>query len=147
MSTSTKLWCCSVDDETFNSGTFLTREEAIIYGVKEFEPEPGAVIHIARASHPDLSELFDVDDLIDGAACRAGEIAGDYADGFPDLSVEEKQELERCILSYLKPLVPVTFYRVDESEPHTITLADLELAAIQMDIELQQKKGANPHCA
>ncbi|MEW3580234.1 hypothetical protein, partial [Pseudomonas aeruginosa] len=74
------------------------------------------------------------------------EVGGDYADGFPDLSVEEKQELERLILSYLQPIVPVTFYRVDESEPHTITLADLEMAAIQMDIELQQKKGANPHC-
>ncbi|EAA5696007.1 hypothetical protein EX975_22620 [Salmonella enterica subsp. enterica serovar Gaminara] len=145
MSASTKLWCCSVDDETFNSATFLTREEAIIYAVKEFEPEPGAVIHIARASHPDLSELFDVDDLTEGAASRAYEFGGEYADGFPELSVEEKKELERLILSYLKPIVPVNFYRVDESEAHTITFADLEMAAIQMDIELQQKKSANPH--
>lgn len=145
MSASTKLWCCSVDYETFNSGTFLTREEAIIYAVKEFEPEPGAVIHIARASHPDLSELFDVDDLTEGAASRAYEFGGEYADGFPELSVEEKKELERLILSYLKPIVPVNFYRVDESEAHTITFADLEMAAIQMDIELQQKKSANPH--
>ncbi|MDZ49031.1 hypothetical protein EDJ86_25395, partial [Salmonella enterica] len=144
MSASTKLWCCSVDDETFNSATFLTREEAIIYAVKEFEPEPGAVIHIARASHPDLSELFDVDDLTEGAASRAYEFGGEYADGFPELSVEEKKELERLILSYLKPIVPVNFYRVDESEAHTITFADLEMAAIQMDIELQQKKSANP---
>ncbi|ECS8865268.1 hypothetical protein C2Y26_23635, partial [Salmonella enterica subsp. enterica serovar Enteritidis] len=142
MSASTKLWCCSVDDETFNSATFLTREEAIIYAVKEFEPEPGAVIHIARASHPDLSELFDVDDLTEGAASRAYEFGGEYADGFPELSVEEKKELERLILSYLKPIVPVNFYRVDESEAHTITFADLEMAAIQMDIELQQKKSA-----
>ncbi|HGB1541454.1 TPA: hypothetical protein ACIUFA_003885 [Salmonella enterica subsp. enterica serovar Bredeney] len=145
MSASTKLWCCSVDDETFNSATFLTREEAIIYAVKEFEPEPGAVIHIARASHPDLSELFDVDDLTEGAASRAYEFGGEYADGFPELSVEEKKELERLILSYLKPIVPVNFYRVDESEAHTITFADLEMTAIQMDIELQQKKSANPH--
>lgn len=147
MSVSTKLWCCSVDDETFSGGTFLTREEAIIYAVKEFEPEPGAVIHIARTSHPDLSELFDVDDLTEGAACRAYEVGGDYAEGFPELSVEEKQNLESLILSYLQPLVPINFFRVQESEPHTITLADLEMTAIQMDTELQQKRGANPHSA
>lgn len=145
MSISTKLYCCSVDDETFNSGTFLTKEEAIIYAVKEFEPEPGAVIYIARASHPDLNELFDVDDLIEGAACRAADVGGEYADDFPDLSGEEKGELERLILSYLTPRVPITFYRVTESEPHTITLADLEMTARQMDAELGEKRGANAH--
>ncbi|HBV6392430.1 TPA: hypothetical protein MD292_002615 [Klebsiella aerogenes] len=141
MSTSTeKLWCYSLDDEVFQSGSFLTKEDAIVDAIKEYEPEPGAVIHIARSAHPDLSELFDVDDLIEGAISRADDIAGEYSDGFPDITNEEKSELEKVILSYLRPLVAVTFYRVYDSQPHTITMADLEMAAYQIDADIQAKR-------
>lgn len=139
MSTSTKLWCYSLDDETFNSGSFLTKEDAIIDAVKEYEPVPGAIIHIARTQHPELSELFDIDDLLEGAASRAYDVAGEYSDGFPDISVEEKEGLEQVILSYLQPLIPIRFYNVTDSEPHTITLSDLEIAARYIDAERSAK--------
>ncbi|KAF1366767.1 hypothetical protein [Yokenella regensburgei] len=143
MSTSTTtLWCYSLDDEVFKSGSFLTKGDAVIDAIKEYEPEPGAVIHIARSAHPDLSELFDVNDLIEGAMGRADDIAGEYADDFPDITDEEKAELEKLILSYLKPLVPVTFYRVYDSQPYTITMADLEAAAYQIDAERATKQSA-----
>ncbi|EED9388636.1 hypothetical protein AAA63_004412 [Salmonella enterica subsp. enterica] len=145
MSTSTtRLWCYSLDDEAFNSGSFLSKEDAVIDAIKEYEPEPGAVIHIARSAHPDLSELFDVNDLIEGATCRADDIAGEYADGFPDITDEEKAGLEKLILSYLEPLISVTFYRVYDSQPYTITMADLEAAAYQIDAERTTKQSAEP---
>lgn len=119
----------SLDDETYKHGTFATRQAAITDAIETYEPVPGTKIFVGRSTLATMRELVSADDVIQGLMCRADDIAGDYADSFPDLSVDDQRQLEEILITFLTPLCPITFGKVSDVQEHAITLADLDMAS------------------
>lgn len=119
----------SLDDETYKHGTFATRQDAITNAIETYEPVLGAKIFVGRSTLATMNELVSADDVIQGLMCRADDIAGEYADEFPDLSVEDKNQLEGVLIEFLTPRCPITFGKVSDVQEHAITLADLDMAS------------------
>ncbi|MFA9209480.1 MAG: hypothetical protein ACEQSN_15010 [Yersinia sp. (in: enterobacteria)] len=132
----------SLDDETYKHGTFATRQAAITDAIETYEPVLGTKIFVGRSSLATMSELVSADDVIQGLMCRADDIAGEYADTFPDLSVEDKNQLERMLIEFLIPRCPITFGKVSDVQEHAITLADLDMAS-----EAIKQRNSNEHIA
>lgn len=88
-----------------------TREEAIADG---HETYPGKPFWIACGRRPEASEyLPDADDILEIAAERAYEDAGDLAEDFPYASEEAKKELDALIEQWAKTHVTVPTFWVD----------------------------------
>lgn len=130
----------SLDDETYCNGRFDSKQAAITDAVKEYDPEPGAKIFVGEAETPSLASMISADDVIDEMACRADDIGGEHAENFPDITLEDKERLELLLVDFFTPLCSVPFYTVKNVKEHVITLADLELAAVAIESDLDNDK-------
>lgn len=86
--------------------------------------KPGDTVWVGEAVKPDLSELIDADDVADQMAERAGDIAGEHADGYPDLSKDDKRELDALLSGWIARCCPPNFYRVENVKPYVLSADD-----------------------
>lgn len=111
--------CWSVDNEDFNCvslADLLDNNEDLA---------AGAVVYVADAVPPKTSDLFDAEDAMDQMGDRAYEIAGEYADNYPDVTPEAKKELEALIAAWIDKHAKPTFYTVRNVREYALTDADL----------------------
>jgi transcriptional regulator with XRE-family HTH domain len=74
------------------------------------------------------SEMVDVDPLIDSINENAMDEVGEYAEDYPNLTKDDREELNDLIVSFLDKKHPVRFFNVIEFCNKKITLEDLEVA-------------------
>jgi len=110
--------CWSVDEENFNARSL---DELI----ENHELEVGAVVFRAEAAHPGPEELIDFENIIETMGERAYDIAGEYGEGYPNVSTEAAQELKDFLVAWVTEHAPPTFYTVNNVERYTITADDL----------------------
>jgi hypothetical protein len=67
------------------------------------------------------SYYFSIDDLLEQMSGSANEDAGEHAEGFPDLSDNEKSELNAIISNWLDQRVSVNFFAVINPKECTVT--------------------------
>lgn len=89
----------------------------------------GAQVFTGMAVYPALSRLIDSDDVIDQMGDRAYDIAGEYADGYPDVSAEDKAELDALLEGWIKKACPPDFYEVRDVHTYVITEQDIAAQA------------------
>ncbi len=89
----------------------------------------GAQVFTGMAVYPALSRLIDSDDVIDQMGDRAYDIAGEYADGYPDVSTENKAELDALLEGWIKKACPPDFYEVRDVRTYVITEQDIAAQA------------------
>lgn len=110
----------SLDGENFR---FDDINEALAELEVEGDLVDGHMIEAGTPTRHEASEFFRIDDLIDGLRDRAYEEAGEWADDFPDLSKDQRAELESIISNWLDRSIKVTFWTVNGAKPFEITQA------------------------
>jgi hypothetical protein len=82
--------------------------------------------------------LIDSDDVIVQMGDRADDIAGEYADGYPDVSAEDKAELDTLLAAWIAKSCPPTFYEVKNVRAYVITEQDIAGAQASRSGERQE---------
>lgn len=115
--------CYSANDEDFN----YQEISELLNDYPDFEV--GDIIYKAEAWKPSLTNMIDVDDILDLVYDRAYDIGGEYAEdwiyqvgGDKELRVKIEQSLKRLG----KKFPEVTFYNVGKSEEYILTEKDFE---------------------
>lgn len=131
------LWCYSLDNEDYSSGTFASVKSALAAGQKEVndkiaDGEKVDFIYVAKAEQQHNYSFFpDGSDIIEHMAEQADAVGGDYANNYPDVSDEAEKELTTELHALLekwceKHGVSPSFYQV--SEPVTYDAATLKVS-------------------
>lgn len=110
--------CWSIDEENFNARTLCEL-------IDNHDLAAGTVVFRAEALHPAAKELIDVEDIVETMGDRAYDIAGEYAERYPDISKEAEQELTNFLAGWIAKHAAPTFYTVKNVQPYTITEADV----------------------
>lgn len=115
-----KRKCWSIDEENFqydSLGELLDNHTELMIG---------DVVYVGDAVKPDHSELIDVDNILEMMSERAYDIAGEYADNFPNATVEAVRVLDYFLQVWMKAYCTINFYRVKNIKPYKITMEDFE---------------------
>ncbi len=114
--------CWSVDEENFKARTLCEL-------IDNHDLAAGTVVFRAEALHPAAKELIDVEDIVETMSDRAYNIAGEYAEGYPDISKDAAQELTDFLAGWIAKHAAPTFYTVKNVQHYTITEADVAPSA------------------
>lgn len=88
------------------------------------ELEVGRIIYQGTPKRP--SPIFiGADDVIELISERAYDIGGEYAYDYPDVSDEQKQELEDFLDKWQRQFIP-SFYTVQDVKGYVITQEDID---------------------
>jgi len=112
------IQCWSINNEDF---TYTDFNELMF----DMELVPGDIVYVGEASKPKPSDFYDTDYILDMLAESAYDLAGEYAEGFPDVSTEAVQELKNLLDSWIEKNCFINFYRVDNVKEYVITKEDL----------------------
>lgn len=112
--------CWSGDGEDFNYQTL-----GDLLDTHGDTLEPGSVVYVGEAHHPSARVLCDADSVIEGIGERAYDIGGEYAEDFPGVSQEARDELQALLEAWLDKHASVTFYEVKNVREYVITANDL----------------------
>lgn len=86
--------------------------------------EVGQVVYEADANRPLPSQLIDSDDVIEIIGCRGTDIGGEYADDFPAVTPEAKNELDELLHAWVAKYCEIRFYTVTNTREYVITAED-----------------------
>lgn len=114
-----EVW--SVDEEGFSCSSLgeLIDNNADILTI-------GRTVYAGTADRPTMRQLCDADDIIEMMSERAYEIAGEYADGFPDVDQEAKDGLNALLAAWMeKHCSYINFYAVSNIREYVLTADDL----------------------
>jgi len=114
-----EVW--SANDEDFNS--------ICLVDLLDDNPElkVGDVVWKAEAKHPKVSNLIDVDDILELLADRAYDIGGEWSeDWMSDVESLHRESLQAALEKWCQELPEVNFYLVCKSVEYVITEQDLE---------------------
>jgi hypothetical protein len=131
------LWCYSLDNKDYSSGTFESVQAALTAGQKEVKDkitdgEKVDFIYVAKAEQQHNYSFFpDGGDIIEHMADQADTVGGDYVNNYPDVSDEAENELTTELHALLekwceKHGVSPSFYQV--SEPVIYDAATLKVS-------------------
>jgi len=126
--------CWSLNDEGFSHDSLSELLENYP------DLKAGAQVFTGMAVYPALSRLIDSDDVIDQMGDRAYDIAGEYADGYPDMSAEDKAELDSLLEGWIKKACSPDFYEV--RDVHTYVITEQDIAAQASTAGGRQEGGA-----
>jgi hypothetical protein len=117
-----KAW--SRDRENFNCNSL---EELITKHGDTLEA--GQVVYFGGVRRPTMHQLCDADAVLDHMANNAADIAGEYAEGFPNVSKEAKDELDGLLGAWCDKHCDINFFEVVVVKPYKITKKDLSLGS------------------
>lgn len=92
------------------------------------ELEAGRAYYRGEKDQPKPSDLFDVDNLIEDIDARAGDLYGEYADGFVDplrFDQAKRAELQKLIGDWLDANMTACFWRVTNVVELEVTEQDV----------------------
>ncbi len=85
----------------------------------------GNTVWNGEAVAPEMHELCNADDVITMMSERADSLAGEYADGYPDVPDYAKAELDALLAAWMAKHCPPSFYRIKNVEAYVLTTDDL----------------------
>jgi len=133
-----KQWCYSFDNENYSNGTFKTKKAALEDAQKEGvarnqEEENNNIkfIYVSECEVPQNEQMFpDAEVIIEHMACQAEDIGRDYANGYPDVTQEQEDDLNHQLHELLnnwckKCDVSPSFFTVLESRKYDLNTLKL----------------------
>lgn len=88
--------------------------------------EPGAVVTFGESQRVTARQLIDGDDIVEMIAERAFDLVGEHAEGFPDITNEAIEELEKFVHGWMEKHAPINFYQVINIKKHVITKEEID---------------------
>jgi hypothetical protein len=116
-----EVW--SVDGESFihNSlGNLLETHAAAV----------GSVVYVGDAIKPTVEQIIDARDVIELIADRGGDLGGEWAEDFPDVTKEAESELDALLRQWFEKHCEVTFYTVENIRAHTVAGGDVAAVTV-----------------
>lgn len=89
------------------------------------ELTPGMHVWRGTGVSPKPSELVDADLVIDHIGEMACDIGGEYAEGYPECTTEQREKLQALLEQWLSECPAPDFFSVTNVVPYTITEDDL----------------------
>lgn len=122
-----KQWCWSSDNGNYSSGSFETREDALKDAVTELtyrieEGETIPVLYLGKASpHTNETMFPDAEIILEHMYLQAEDVAGEWANDYPDCSIAAEAELTDELAKLLtkwctKHEIAPSFYAVGDVE-------------------------------
>jgi hypothetical protein len=115
-----KKECWSVDEECFDAAGL-----GDLIGSHHDELEVGTTVYVADAVTPDPADYIDVDGILEKMGERAGDDCGEYADDYPDVSKDARQELEDVLKTWARKHCTPRFWKVKNVREYILTADDL----------------------
>ena len=116
--------CYSTDEESFDIDNVCDVFDELESNGKL---KAGQCYWVADAVKQKPSWYFSVDNLLNNLTESAADNGGgEYAEYFPNVSSDEKAELNKLICDWLDAKVAVTFYNVEHPVEIEITQADID---------------------
>lgn len=84
----------------------------------------GSKVYFGVPEYPSTTQLCDADDVIEMIGERAYDLAGEYADGFPDVADEARAELDTLLAAWISKHCQPTFYTVSQVQSRLLTALD-----------------------
>lgn len=100
--------------------------------------KPGDTVYVGTPIRPDPTTFIEADDVIATLSDRAYDECGEYAEDFPDVTIEAKAELDALLDEWVHKHCHVTFYSVEDTREYTVTAEDIEGVPAET-------QGATPH--
>lgn len=119
-------YCWSTDDENFSYETL----DELLDSNKDIKA--GDVVSVG-VKQPHDTNWVDADDVISMIGERADDVAGEYAENFPNVSEQAIAELDQFLSSWQAKHCVASFYSVKDIVPHVITESDIEYARAGQD--------------
>lgn len=89
--------------------------------------EVGQTVFVADSEPADTSSLIDAEDVIEMLRARAYDNYGESAEDWPDVSPEQKKELDDMLKGWIENSAPARFWRVTNAREYVLTAEDLPL--------------------
>lgn len=88
--------------------------------------EVGSIVYFGEAAIPDPATWMDADDVIEQLASRAFDQCGEWADDYPTVSKEAKEELQVLLEQWASKYATPNFYTVKSVKEYELTAEDLK---------------------
>jgi hypothetical protein len=85
----------------------------------------GDTVYVGKGDTPDPGSWVDADDILENLSCRAGDDCGEFADDYPDVTKEAKEELQTLLEAWARKYCTPTFYMIKEQREYEITAEDV----------------------
>jgi hypothetical protein len=113
-----KYWSVDAENYEYDSlGDLLNANDLTV----------GDIAYVADAIPVQVSELIDVDDILECLSEHAYEIAGEATEDYPDVSKQAQQQLQDLLEAWVTEHCPPNFYTVARSEQYIITSEDIDI--------------------
>ena len=112
-----KEYCISSDGERFY-GYYSSIDEAHDDAIDELNLKNGDAYYVGEINYCVANEFISADDIIDHIGERACDEVGDCADGWPNISTEDKHKLEKIITDFIEKRSPTSFFKVQNIEKY-----------------------------
>jgi len=111
--------CWSFDKEDFRYRTL-----GDLIDSHDLDLKPGDTVWLADAVRPELSRFIDADDVMTTMGERAYDIAGEHAEGYPDVTKDAERELEALLAGWISKHCAPTFWTVENVRPYRLSNDD-----------------------
>ena len=113
----------------YSSGGEMFLDGDLSEAIRNLDLQPGDKVHRGISLPVTADDLIPPADwVIDDIACRAGDLVGEIAEDYPEVSNEARQELESLLRGWVEKHCPPTFFMVDDSIEYVVTEADMAAA-------------------
>ena len=130
--------CWSINNEDFNCDTLDELLEDCQGDVR-----PGQTVYFGTAKAPTIGSFISVDSVIEDIAARAYDFGGEWADDYPDVTLEHKAKLQALLESWLAECPAPRFYRVVDAKPYVLTESDFSAEDLEeLALQDEDKKSA-----
>lgn len=126
-----KQFTYSTNGEDFNGGSFDSHKEAMKEALATFDESDTDFVYVGETVPHDNTRFYpDADLIIEHMALQADDVAGDYADGYPDASKEDEELLTKMMKDMLdewckKAQVSPSFYSVVNIKKYSVKTGKL----------------------
>ncbi len=91
----------------------------------DYEFSPGYTVYFGNKVDQDGTSYFNIDSMLESLSESAYEECGEFMGTWPDLSDDDKNELDELIKTWLRNTCPMHCYLVENIKPYVLTEADI----------------------
>lgn len=96
--------------------------------INEEDVKEGDVVWRGTPCRPDPAEYIEAHDVIDCIAERGFEDAGEFAEGYPNVSEEARNQLEALLSAWAREHCQPSFFLIEDGAKYTVTAEDVAAA-------------------
>lgn len=119
MSEAKQCWSLTNEDFTFETLSDLLNSADVL---------PGQTVYVGQANHPEARQIIDAGVIIDQMRDCAWDIAGEFADDFPDVTKEAEEELNQLLWGWIEKHATISFFTVSNIQEYQVTYQDIQEA-------------------